>query len=105
MSKKNDEFAVLVDDYDGTTAASNPNNEKMFKVVIEEEEGQLNYAVIGVNGNVMQLRRGDEVMIPESFLKVLETAKATRLVKEIGPDGKTNYIPRDYATIPYRVLR
>lgn len=80
-------------------------NEKRYKIVIEEEEGQLNYAVVGVNGDVFQIMRGVEVEVPESVLEVLEHSKATRLVKETQPDGKQIYVAREYATVPYRVLR
>lgn len=78
---------------------------EFYTIVIEEEENQLNYVPVGVNGKVYQIMRGVEVEVPRAVLSVLEKSKATRLVKEVGSDGKAIYVERDYATIPYRVLR
>ena len=95
---KNDEFVVLVDE------AAEPK-EQRIKIVVDEEDNQLNYVAVGVNGKVYQIMRGVEVEVPLSVVKVLENAKATRLVKEIGGDGKATYVPRSYNTVPFRVLR
>jgi hypothetical protein len=76
---------------------------KLFLLVIDEQENELNYHPVGVDGNVYQIQRGVEVEVPEEVVAVLKNAVATKLVKEYH-EGKETYVPRNYSIIPYRIL-
>lgn len=116
---ENDEFEVTLDP-EGKAPKKKPKDlgnqpivrvgksggkKETYTIVVEEEENQQNYVAVGVDGKVYQIMRGVEVEVPYTVLHVLENSKATRLVKELGADGKAIYVEREYNTVPYRVLR
>lgn len=80
--------------------------EKFFEVIVEEgDEQELNYIPVSVNGVVFQIMRGMKVVLPESYLEVLNNAMATKTVSDLDASGKAIKSIRNYNRIPYRVLR
>lgn len=78
--------------------------EKMFRLVIEEEENQLNYVPVGRNGVVFQIMRGVEVVVPKWVIDGLEQARASRVVQTRQADGTILGTVRSFNRYPYRVL-
>jgi hypothetical protein len=70
-------------------------------IFIDNEVGFPNYKFVGVNGVGYQIKRGEEVSVPESVVNVLENAKAFRPIKNA--DGSTS--TQFFYTTPFRVLR
>lgn len=63
------------------------------------------FEVIGVNGEVIQIQRGEDVPnIPEAFLNVLRNATASRQVKKIRKDGSEYFEWQPYPAIPYQIV-
>ena len=63
------------------------------------------YEVIGVNGEVLQVRRGEDVPnIPKAFIEVLKNAITSHQVKRVNPDRTEYYewVPRP--AIPYQIV-
>jgi len=62
------------------------------------------YEVVGVNGEVLQIQRGEDVPnIPEAFIKNLRTCISARQVKRKRDDGSEydEWVP--YPAIPFQV--
>ena len=63
------------------------------------------FEVIGVNGEVLQIRRGEDVPnIPEAFIKVLKNAIASRQVTKRNPDGTEYNEWQPHPAIPYQIV-
>jgi len=63
------------------------------------------YEVIGVNGEVLQIQRGVDVLnIPEAFIQVLRNAIASRQVKRRNPDQTEYYEWVPYPAIPWQLV-
>ncbi len=61
------------------------------------------FEVIGVNGEVLQIRRGEDVPnIPQAFINVLQNAVASRQVKHVNADGTEYFTWQPYPAIPYQ---
>lgn len=62
------------------------------------------YEVVGVNGEVLQIQRGEDVRnIPEAFIKNLKTCISSRQVKRKRDDGTEYYEWVPYPAIPFQV--
>ncbi len=59
------------------------NKQKKYRVVIHPQEGIMGKddVVLGINGNHLQVKRGYEVILPESYLNVLKDSKITHIGK------------------------
>lgn len=76
-----------------------------YTINIAHVEYQPEFEVIGVNGEVLQIRRGEDVSnIPEAFIKVLKNAIASRQVKKMRPDQTEYFEWVPYPAIPYQVV-
>lgn len=73
-----------------------PQIEKRVKVIIHEQEGHegTKDVQLGVNGRVINIKRGYEVEIPEPYFKVLEDAKYEIPVKNDDGTEEIKIIPR-----------
>jgi hypothetical protein len=60
---------------------------KKFRVTIHSTEGDDSDVVLGVNGELMQIKRGAEVVISEEYVEVLKNAKIETFTKD--PDTGT----------------
>lgn len=81
-----------------------PKAGRRYTIVIDEVEGAENYEVVGVNGVTHQLMRGVPIEVGEDVVEVLRNAIATRWVKVQREDGRTDLVPRNYSTIPWRMV-
>jgi hypothetical protein len=85
-------------------AVEAPEPEKKYTIVIDEVEGQGNFETIGVNGEYTQIMRGKPVQVSAAVLGVLKTAVGTRYVKVTRADGTEDLEPRQFSTIPWRLV-
>jgi hypothetical protein len=79
--------------------------EPKYIIFIDEVEGQPNYEMVGVNGHMYQIKRGEEVAVPAEVVAVLRNALAARVVQSHAPDGSVQTKLQHYSAIPYRILR
>jgi hypothetical protein len=79
--------------------------EKRFLIEIDEVEGRPNFEVVGVNGTIYKIKRGEPVEVPESVLEVLNNAVAERLVQTESGVGGIVTSRRKYSSVPFRMLR
>lgn len=77
---------------------------KKYRIMINEQEGELNYLPVGVNGKVYQIMRGVEVVVPEEVLGVLRNAITDRVIREPQQDGTVKREVRKVPYISYQVL-
>jgi hypothetical protein len=78
-------------------------SEQMVNIMIDEVDGMPNYEVVGVNGYVYKIKRGEKVAVPISVVKILENAIATRTVqREDRVTGELLNEYRNYSAIPWR---
>lgn len=62
------------------------------------------YEVVGVNGEVLQIQRGEDVPnIPEAFIKNLRTCISARQIKRKRDDGTEYFEWVPYPAIPFQV--
>lgn len=90
----------VVDDFAGKDADDTSGK---IRIMIDEVAGMSNYEVIGVNGKVWQVKRGEPVWLPPEAVHVLENAVMTDIVvvrNEI--TGKREEVVKKYAAIPWR---
>lgn len=73
-------------------------------VWIDAVEGQPNYEVVGVNGEVFQIIREEEVPVPPSVVEVLRNAIAERIVQTHTPSGGVMTKRQKYSAIPWRLV-
>jgi hypothetical protein len=110
----NKEFDDLFNAIESTVAPAVPDEdepvalpkvpERKRTIVIDEAEGQSNFEVVGVNGVIHQIQRGIPVEVPESVVHVLRNAVGTRWVQTQNADGSQGLVPRQYSTIPWRLV-
>ena len=81
-----------------------PKAEKRRKIIIDEVEGQPNYEIVGVNGTIYQIRRGEEMEVPESVVEVLRNAIASKYVTVKRSDGFEDLQKRNLSSIPWRLV-
>lgn len=106
---QNDDFEINLDDVappPGETTVTEVSERpvRMKRIIIDEADGMPNYEVVGVNGVVYQIRRGEEVEVPESVVAVLRNAVATRYVKVTRSDGVEDLQKRNLSSIPWRLV-
>lgn len=72
------------------------DQEKMFKIIINTQDGHegKDDVKIGVNGKVYQIKRGFEVVIPESVLNVIRESKYTITSRDDNGNEDVRDIPR-----------
>jgi len=74
-----------------------------YTINIAHVEHLPEFEVIGVNGEVLQIRRGEDVPnIPQAFINVLQNAVASRQVKHVNADGTEYFTWQPYPAIPYQ---
>jgi hypothetical protein len=83
--------------------APKKKKEKCYRLFIHEKQNDqdLDYVPVGVNGEVLQITRGTEVVIPERFKEVLEHAKYP--VYRVKP-GQTRKVTSWVRKVPFDVL-
>lgn len=103
-------------DLDLTKAETVPFTEKFYKgkaeyaapfytINIANVEHLPDFEVIGVNGEVLQIRRGEDVPnIPQAFVAVLKNAVASRQTKSVSSDGTEYFEWKPYPAIPYQIV-
>jgi hypothetical protein len=69
---------------------------KRYRIMINPQDGpDGKYDVtLGVNGRVIQIKRGEEVVIDEDYFKVLQDAKIDQLVRNPGEEEQLITISR-----------
>ena len=76
-----------------------------YTVNIAHVEHLPEFEVISVNGEAIQLRRGEDVPnVPHAYIEVLKHAVASRQVTKIRPDGTEYYEWVPYPAIPYQIV-
>lgn len=82
-------------------ASVTPASEKRFRLIISENKDSTegNTVSIGVNGKPYRIRRGVEVVVPESVITVLRESNVSKEEKENGA-----VVTRVYPRFPYSVL-
>ena len=101
---------------DDVQAAPKPAKQPLYKgkleyappyytVNIAHVEHMPEFEVISVNGEAIQLRRGEDVPnVPHAYIEVLKHAVASRQVTKIRPDGTEYYEWVPYPAIPYQIV-
>lgn len=83
-------------------ATSDPNKGKV-RIVIDQVKGMSNYEVVGVNGKVYQIKRGEPVWVPEAVAHVLDNAVMTDTIIDRHPvTGERVEHIHTYSAIPWR---
>jgi len=77
---------------------------KKYRIMINEQDGELNYLPVGVNGKVYQIMRGVEVVVPEEVVDVLRNAITDKVIREPQQDGTIKREVRKVPYISYQVL-
>lgn len=80
------------------------NLKKRYIVEVDEVENMPNFQIVGINGEVHQIRRGAPVSVKAPVAIGLCRAIASRLVKVSEVNGKPEYELRDYHAVPFRIL-
>ena len=76
-----------------------------YTINIAFVEGMPEFEVIQVNGEAIQILRGEDVPnIPHAFVQVLKTAIASRQVTKHDRDGRQYYEWQPYPAIPYQII-
>jgi hypothetical protein len=88
----------------GPEGKRDATDEAWFEIEIDEVEGRPNFEVVGVNGTVYRIKRGEPVSVPASVLEVLNHAVAERVVQTDVPGG-VETTRRKYSAVPFRMLR
>ena len=83
-------------------ATSDPNKGKV-RIVIDQVKGMSNYEVVGVNGKIYQIKRGEPVWVPEAVAHVLDNAVMTDTIIDRHPvTGERIERTHTYSAIPWR---
>lgn len=83
-------------------ATSDPNKGKV-RIVIDQVKGMSNYEVVGVNGKIYQIKRGEPVWVPEAVAHVLDNAVMTDTIIDRHPiTGERVERTHTYSAIPWR---
>jgi len=101
--EKKEEFVPKVDvKLDVETPEPDPKA-NYVKIFIDEVEGMPNYEVVGHNGKIFRIKRGEEVAVPPEVIYVLKDTIATRIVQKKDPvTGQMIEERRNYSAIPWR---
>lgn len=76
-----------------------------YTINIAHVEHLPDFEVIGVNGEVLQIRRGENVHnIPQAFIEVLQNAIASRQVKHQNTDRTEYFTWQPFPAIPYQII-
>ena len=76
-----------------------------YTINIAHVEHLPEFEVISVNGEAIQLRRGEDVPnVPKAYVEVLKHSVASRQVTKIRPDGTEYYEWVPYPAIPYQIV-
>jgi hypothetical protein len=76
-----------------------------YTINIAHVEHLPEFETIGVNGEVLQIQRGEDVPnIPKAFVDVLKNAIASRQVKKVRPDQTEFFEWQPYPAIPYQIV-
>lgn len=76
-----------------------------YTINIAFVEHMPDYEVIQVNGEAIQIQRGEDVPnIPHAFVQILKTAIASRQVTKRDRDGKQYFEWQPYPAIPYQIV-
>jgi hypothetical protein len=76
-----------------------------YTINIQHVEGQPEYEVIGVNGEVLQLQRGESVPnIPEAYVNVLRQAITEKLFTRTDSEGKEHHDWKKVSAIPFSIV-
>jgi hypothetical protein len=90
---------------DSLLASAAPRKKtKKYRIMINEQDGELNYLPVGVNGKVYQIMRGVEVVVPEEVVDVLRNAITDKVIREPQQDGTIKREVRKVPYISYQVL-
>lgn len=74
-----------------------------IRIMIDEVAGMSNYETVGVNGNIIQIKRGVPVWVKPEYVHALENAVMTHIEKRENPlTGENDTVVRHYAAIPWR---
>jgi hypothetical protein len=76
---------------------------KTVRIMIDDVDGKANNEVVGINGKVYQIRRGEPVEVPLEVLHALENAVQTKTVQTV--DRVTGEVVNNYkdsSAIPWR---
>lgn len=72
-------------------------------IFVDEVEGMPNFEVVGVNGVVYRIKRGEVTSVPAAVVHVLKNAIATRTIQTRDPiTGMKKEEFRNYSPIPWR---
>jgi len=71
---------------------------------IDAVEGQPNYEAVGINGEIYQIIREEEVPVPPAVVEVLRNAVAERIVQVHTPSGGVMTKRQKYSAIPWRLV-
>lgn len=83
-------------------ASADPNKGKI-RIMIDEIAGMSNYEVIGVNGRVIQIKRGTSVWVGPEYVHVLETALMTHVEHKVNRmTGETEETRKTFSAVPWR---
>lgn len=72
-------------------------------IIIEDVEGLPNFEVLGLNGHVIQVKRGEEVEIWEEYVEILRHAVST-FEPTLADVEKGNRITKNRNLIPWRLV-
>ena len=73
-------------------------------IMIDEVEGMSNFEVLGLNGHVLQIKRGEEVDVWEEYVEILRHAVSTSepTLQEVERGVRRQ---RNRAAIPWHLIR
>lgn len=95
----NDEFELNLE----TEEQPKPAAPKKIRIMIDEVAGMSNYEVIGVNGDVIQVKRGVPVEVEAKYVHALENAQMTHVEKVKNPlTGEMDEVVKHFSAIPWR---
>ena len=84
-------------------AKAQPKAKQKIRIMIDEVKGMSNYEVVGVNGQVTQIKRGVPVWVDPSVVHVLENAQTTHIEQKANKiTGEVEDIERTFSAIPWR---
>jgi CRISPR/Cas system-associated exonuclease Cas4 (RecB family) len=101
-----DEFSMGIPAEPEQEAPKKSAKARMYTIFVDEEENELNFIKVAVNGVPYQIQRGVDVIVPESVVEVLRNAIAERLVQTTNPvTGLIDSKIQNYSRIPWRIVR
>ena len=102
-AKKAEAKPPVVDEHAEEAEAPVDPNKGKIRIMIDEVAGMSNYEVIGVNGKVIQVKRGVPVWVAPEYVHVLECAQMTHIEKHKNPmTGEVEETRKTFSAIPWR---